>query len=162
MRRRVTLLACQAGVLSFQLVASEPVVELLLRGLPANQIKTLAVVLEVAAHTVPAIGVVHLHLRVITVFVFERFGNLFMAIETFESGSTGAELVTGTTLRRTAQRGVSLREWAGGYLCTGRSSKSEDASGYKRESQNGLPEKLVQVPSLQDGSPLAQVFLRDH
>ena len=108
MRWRVALVTGNANVLSFKFEASEPVVELLLRRFPANQIKVLSIVFQMATYTILAIGVVHLHLRVVTVFVSECFGNLCMAFDALESGSAGAEFVAGITLRGPAEGSVSF------------------------------------------------------
>ena len=109
MRGRVAFLALQIGVLTFELVARQSVVEFLLGWFPADQVEIFAVVLEVAAHTILAVGVLHLHLCVIAVLVGECFGNFLMTIKTFVGGSARAKLVTGVALRGAAQRGMSFR-----------------------------------------------------
>jgi len=118
-RWRVALVAGNASVLSFKFEASEPVVELLLRWLPANQIEVFSIVLQMAAHTLLAIGIAHLHLRVVTVLVLECLGNLGVAVETLESGSAGAEFVAGITLRGPAEGRVSFGQGPGRDLCPG-------------------------------------------
>jgi len=54
--------------------------------------------LEMAAHTVFAVRVVHVELRVIAVLVLERFGNLFVTIQALKSWSAGTELMAGIAL----------------------------------------------------------------
>jgi len=68
-RGRVTLLTRNAGVLAFEFVAGQAVIKLFFRRLPVNQAEIFTIVFEVAADTILAIRIAHLHLRVITVFV---------------------------------------------------------------------------------------------
>lgn len=58
------------------------------------------VVFEVAAHAVFAAGIFHGKARVISATRGEMLRNLFVALETLERGSAGAELVAGRALRR--------------------------------------------------------------
>lgn len=103
MRGGVAFLALYVGVFAFQFVPGQTVIEFLLGWLPTDQIEVLAVMLEVAAHTILAVRILHLHLGVITVFIGESFGDFLVAIETFIGGSAGAKLMTGVALRRTAE-----------------------------------------------------------
>ncbi len=72
-----------------------------------------AVVIEVAADTILAIGILHLDLSVISVLGGQAVRHFFMAIQTFESRRAGPELVAGGALYRSAQRLVGFRERAG-------------------------------------------------
>lgn len=65
MRGRVALLTSNGGVLSFQGVTCEAMIELLRWMLPVNELEIHPVVLEVAAYAVFAVGVSHLELRMI-------------------------------------------------------------------------------------------------
>ena len=67
-----------------------------------DDVEILAVVFQVAANAVLAGGIVHLELEVVAVFCGERLGDFFVAIEAFEGGSAGAELVAGIALRGAA------------------------------------------------------------
>ncbi len=81
-----------------------------------NEAETVAVVLEVAAHTIFAIGILHLQAKVETVFAGEGLGNFFMAIEAFELRSACAKNVAGVALRGAGKRRVRFREWTGRNL----------------------------------------------
>ncbi len=59
-RRGVALLAGQGSVFTFEGVAGQAMIEVLFRRLPVNQTEIFTVVLEVAAHTIFAIGILHL------------------------------------------------------------------------------------------------------
>ena len=65
--RRVALFTSNAGMLAFQYVACELMVELLLRWLPVNQAEVFSIVIQVAPHAVLAIGIGHSQARVIAV-----------------------------------------------------------------------------------------------
>jgi len=58
-------------VFSLQVVSRQAVVELLLRGFPVNQIEVLAVVFQVAADAVFALGIRHAQARMVTVILIE-------------------------------------------------------------------------------------------
>ena len=64
---RMALFTRDAGVLAFQHVSRELMVELLLRWLPVNQVEVFPIVIQVAPHAVLAIGIGHSEARVITV-----------------------------------------------------------------------------------------------
>ena len=99
LRRRVTFLARQPRVLSFQVVSRQPVVKLFLRWLPMQKTEIFAVVLEVATHTILAIGVRHLNLGVIAVFCRKTLCHFLVTIETFIGRCAGAKLVAARALR---------------------------------------------------------------
>ena len=63
-----------------------------------NEAEIHAVVIEVAADTIFAIGILHLDLGVISVLCDQSLGHFFMTIQAFESRRTGAELVAARTL----------------------------------------------------------------
>ena len=63
-----------------------------------NEAEIYAIVVEVAADTVFAIGVLHLDLGVISVLRRQSLGHFFMAIKAFESRRAGAELVAAGAL----------------------------------------------------------------
>ena len=56
------------------------------------------VVIEVAANTILAIGILHLDLGMIPVLRGQPLGHFFMAIQAFESRRAGAELVAARAL----------------------------------------------------------------
>jgi hypothetical protein len=66
--RRVALFTSNASMLSLQLVTGQAMIKLFLRRLPVNQTKVLAVMIQMAANAILAIGVGHLKLIVIAVF----------------------------------------------------------------------------------------------
>jgi hypothetical protein len=96
---QVAFFACNAGVLALQFVARQPVIELFLRWLPVNQAEVFTVMIQVAAHTISAVGVGHLQLKVIAVLGRQPLGNFLVAIQALESGRTGPELVATRALR---------------------------------------------------------------
>ncbi len=98
--RRMALSARDTCVFAFERVAGQLVVELLLRWFPVNQRKIETVVFEVAARAIFAVGIFHGEARVISAICSEMLRNLFVALETLERGSAGAELVAARTLRR--------------------------------------------------------------
>ena len=57
-----------------------------------------AVVIEVAADTILAIGILHLDLGMIPVLRGQSLGHFFMTIQAFESRRAGAELVAARAL----------------------------------------------------------------
>ena len=59
----------------------------------------LAIVLEVAPHTILAVGVLHPKLGMKTLIHGETLGNFLMAFEAFESRCVGPELVARVALR---------------------------------------------------------------
>ena len=112
MRRGVTLLTVESGMFAFKCVPGQTVVELFFGGFPTNKIEVLAVVLEVATHAILAGGILHLHAKVVAMLGSEGFGNLFVTIEAFESGSAGAKDVAGIALGSAGQGRVGFRKWA--------------------------------------------------
>ncbi len=62
----VTLLASNAAVLPFQRIPGKPMVKLFDRRFPMNQRKILAIVLQMAANAILAIGILHLKPRVVS------------------------------------------------------------------------------------------------
>jgi len=115
----VAFFASDTNVLAFQGVSGQTVIELFLGRFPVNQVEVLAIVLEVAADTVFAVGIVHLHTGMVAVLAGESFRNFLMTIEAFEGGGTRAELMAGIALRGPAQRLVGLRKRTGRNLSSG-------------------------------------------
>ena len=64
-----------------------------------NEGKILAIMLEVAPHAVPAIGILHPKKRMVALMRGQTVQNLPMAFEAFERRRTGSELVAGVALR---------------------------------------------------------------
>jgi hypothetical protein len=89
----VALLAENAGMLAFQLVARLQVIELLLRWLPVNQGEVFTVVLQMAVDAIPAVRVLHSQPSVVTVIRSKTLRNLFVAIEAFEGRRADPELM---------------------------------------------------------------------
>lgn len=116
-RRGVTLFARDRGVFTVKVVAGQSVVELLLRRFPVNQTEVFTVVLQVAANALLPIRILHLHAEVVAVFVGEGFGDFFVAIEAFESGSFGTEDVARIALRGSGQGRMCLGERTRRDLC---------------------------------------------
>ena len=115
-----------------------------------------------AAHTILAVGIVHLELGVITVLVLERFRNLLVAIEALEGGRAGAELMAGIALRGAAQRVMGLREGTGRDLRLRGGSEKKGTPGGEDQQQDRSSESLARfAPRPQVRSTLAQEFLRN-
>jgi len=70
--------------------------------------EVLAVMVQVAANAVFAVGISHLQLKVITVLGGKPPGDFLVAIETLESGSAGAKYVAVRALRGSGKGLVSL------------------------------------------------------
>ena len=100
MRGRVAFFTGDIGVLALQRIAGLAVIKLCRRRFPMDDVEIFAVVFQVAAHAVLAGGILHVQLKVVTVFGGEGLGDFLMAIETLKSGSAAAELVAGIALRR--------------------------------------------------------------
>ena len=113
MRGRVALLASYSGVFPLQRVAGQPVIELLRWPLPVNEGEILAVMLQVAADAVLAVGIFHLQLGVVAPLLRKQLRDFSMAIQTFERGSAGAKLVAARALRCSAERLVRFGERTG-------------------------------------------------
>lgn len=145
MRRGVTLFASHTGVLAFQLVPRQPVIEFFLGRFPVDQVKLLAVVFQVAAHAIFAIRIVHLHVGVVTVLVGKSLGDFLVAIQTFVCGGAGSELVATVALRGTAERGVRLGEGTWGNLREGRKRGSQTARDREEDSEEKLPTDLTVI-----------------
>lgn len=101
-RGNVTLFAGNAGVLPFQGISGQAVIELFHWSLPVNQREVGSVMLEMAAHTILAVGIFHLQLRVISPLLREQLGDLLVAIQTFERGRAGAKFMAFGALRGSA------------------------------------------------------------
>ena len=108
MRGGVTFLAGDAGMLVHERITRQFVIELLEGRFPMNQGEIHAVVFQVAANTVPAVGIFHPDLRVVSLIDSQLLRDLFVAVETFESGCARAELVAGRALRCAIQGSVRL------------------------------------------------------
>jgi len=146
MRRRVAFLARHGRVLFYQRISRLAVVELLERRFPVNKGKILAVVLEVAAHAVPAVGIFHSKKSVITLVRGETVRNFLMAFETFERRSAGSELMAGVALRRTVEGFVRFGEGAGRDLRAGTGSEEETAERQQRGEEPGRREAAETTP----------------
>jgi len=74
------------------------VIEFLLGRLPVNEIEVLAIVLQVATHTIFPMRILQLHVEVIAMLVQKILGDFLVAIEALKCGSASAENVAGTAL----------------------------------------------------------------
>lgn len=98
----MTFLAGGIRVLSFQLVTCQSMIKLFLGRLPVNEMEILAVVFQMTANAVLAVGILHLKLRVVAMPGVEAPGNFLVAIQTLKGWRTGSELVATGALRCTA------------------------------------------------------------
>jgi len=129
----MALFTRNAGVFAFQNVSRELVVELLLRRLPVNQVEVFAIVIQVAPHTVFAVGVRHSEARVIAVVQRQSLRYFFVALEALKSRRVGSELMATRALCGPTQRLVSIRKWARRNLCA---SKCRGEKSCKEEEEN--------------------------
>ena len=97
-RRRMALLASYGRVLFHEWISGLAMIELLKRRLPMDERKILAIVLEVAPHAVPAIGILHPEKRVVALMRGQTVGNFLMAFQALERRRAGSELVTRVAL----------------------------------------------------------------
>lgn len=119
MCRRVALLAGDGRVLFQERVSSLAMIELLERRFPVNEREILAVVLEVAAHAIPAGGILHAQKRVVALMRGQAVRDFLVAIEALERRGAGAELVAGIALGRAVEGLVGLGEGTGRNLGAG-------------------------------------------
>jgi len=119
MCRRVAFLARHAPVLFREWIACLAMIELLERWFPMNQRKILTIVFEVAAHAVPAIGILHLQKRVVALMGGQTVRNFLMAFEAFERRRACTELVAGVALGRAVEGLVRFRQRSGRNLGAG-------------------------------------------
>ena len=75
-----------------------------------NQRKIRAIVLQVAPHAVPPIGILHSQKRVVALMHRQPLRNFLMALQTLERRRAGPKLVARVALRRPVQRLVRLRQ----------------------------------------------------
>ncbi len=68
-----------------------------------NQREIRAIVLRVAPHAIPAIGILHPDLRVESMTACQPLRDFFMAVQTFECGRAGPKLVAAGALRSATQ-----------------------------------------------------------
>jgi len=118
-RGHVAFFAGDRGVLIDERIAGLPVVELFERRLPMNEVEVLAIMFQVAANAIPAVGVLHPELGVKALIHRKPLGNFLMAFEAFESRRAGSELVAGVALRSPIESSVCFREGARRDLGTG-------------------------------------------
>ena len=96
----------------FQAVSRQAVIKLLLRRLPVHKVEVFAVVLEMAAHAILAVWVLHLNFGVIPMLCRQPLCNFFVTIQAFKDWSVAAKLVATCALRGSGQGLVSFREWS--------------------------------------------------
>lgn len=96
--RRMTLPAFDLSVLSVQGISGQLMIELLDGNLPVDETEIGPVVLQVAAHAIFALRILHLETCVVAVFFGEGFSDFLMAIETLKRGSFRAKLMAGRAL----------------------------------------------------------------
>lgn len=132
MRRGMAFLACDPRVLFHQGVSGQPMVELLNGRVPVDQRKILAIVFEVAAHAILAIGILHPQLRVIALFCRQAVCDFLVAFQAFEGWRAGAELVAGVALGRAVERLVGFGKRSGRNLCAS-AGRSEQNSANRQQ-----------------------------
>ncbi len=114
--RRMALRARHGLMFFHQRISSLPMIELLQRRFPMNQRKIRPIVLQMAPHAVPPIGILHSQKRVIALMHAQPLRNFLMAFQTLERRRAGPKLVARIALRRPIQRLVRLRQRPRRYL----------------------------------------------
>ena len=139
---RVALFAGQVGVLAFQSVAGQFMVEFLQGGFPADELEGFAIMFQMAAHAVLAIWIAHFEFKVITVPGRKILRNFLVATDALESRRAGSERMTGSALRGAAQRRMGVRKGAWRNLCmNGRRNKRSDAK-HRNEMKRNRPRSV--------------------
>ena len=111
-------------------------IELFERRLPMNESKILAVVLEVAPHAIPAIGILHPKKSVVALMRGQSIRNFFMTFEAFERRRAGSELVASVALGRAVEGLVRLGKRSGRNLGAGAGGAEKESA----ESQESAEE----------------------
>lgn len=93
-----------------------------------NQRKILAIVLEMAAHAIPAVGILHSEECVIALMRGQAVGNFLVAFQAFERRRAGSKLVAGVALGRAVQGLVRFRERSGRNLGAGAGSHEQESA----------------------------------
>ena len=119
MRRGMALLAGDGRVLFHQRISGLAMIELLERRFPMDERKILAVVLEVAAHAIPAVGILHPEKRVVALMRGQAVRNFLVAFEALERRRAGSELVAGIALGRAVEGLMRFGERSGRNLGAG-------------------------------------------
>lgn len=102
-------------------------VKLLEGRLPMDKRKIFAIVFQVAAHAVPAVGVLHSEKRVVALMNGQSIGNFLVAFEAFEGRRTGSELMACVALGRAVQGLVRFRKRSGRNLGLGSIGEKEES-----------------------------------
>ena len=128
----MALLAGDGRMLFHERISSLAMIECLERRLPMNEGKILAVVLQVAAHAVPAVGILHRQKRVVALMLAETVRNFLVAFQALERRRAGSELVAGVALRRAVKRLMRFRERPGRNLGAGAGGHEKDSAEYQQ------------------------------
>lgn len=120
---RVTAPAIQPGVLSFQGVAGLGMVKPFGRGIPFDEIEIFAIVLGVAGDAGLAGCALGEQSRVQAAAILEAVGDERVAVQAFEGGTAGTELVTSRAHGRPGERLMSTRKRSRRDLRAGRASE---------------------------------------
>jgi len=117
----MALLAGQRFVLFDKRIAGLAMIELLERRLPMNEREILAVMFEVAADAIPAIGILHSEKGVVALARGQPIRNFLVAFQAFERRRAGSELVAGIALCGAVQGFVRFGKRSRRNLSTSRS-----------------------------------------
>jgi len=112
-RRRVAFFTFDAGMFAFQGITGQAMIELFLGWLPVNQREILAVVVQMAANALFAVGILHLEPRMVSAVFRKQTRDFFMTFQTFERRCAGTELMAAGALARATQRLMGLGKRTG-------------------------------------------------
>lgn len=139
MRRRMALFASDRRVFSFKRIPRQPVVKLPHGRFPVNQRKIHAVVLQMAAHALFAVRILHLQPRMVAPLLGKQLRNFLVATKAFEGGRAGAELVATRAFRCSAERLMRFRKRPGRDLRSCRKARANKEDQVKQKS--GAPKR---------------------
>ena len=93
-----------------------------------HESKILAVVFQVAADAIPAVGILHSEQGVVTLMGGQAIRNFLVTFQAFERWRAGPKLMAGVALSRAAQGLMRFRERSGRNLGAGAGSAEEKST----------------------------------
>ena len=102
-RRRMALLTFDTGMFALQGITGQAMIELFFRGLPVNKREILAVMVQMAANALFAVGILHLKPRMVPAVFRKQTRDFLMTLETFERGCARTKLMAAVALRRATE-----------------------------------------------------------
>ena len=152
--RRVTLLAWNIRVLAFQRIPGLLVIKLLLRWLPMNEREIRAIVLQMAAHTLFPVRVLHAEPGMVAALGVQAPRNLRVAVEALKRRRSGAELMATRAESRSCEGLMRFGKRSGRDLAF--CAKGHEQ--YEGEGHDGIKRRAFQMLAPRQGhTPMALV-----